>query len=528
MLPALQLDLEAAEQRANTLRSGGKVHALGTLTSVAPELSVPSQGIDAVRCEAIGRRFWTKEVSSGGQTPQDGREAPHAEVDADVFWQTHRVQFPRAWPEKCALPVGVSDPASVGPKHRILAMDELVLSFWKFVGYVQAMIDARLAHQRRPASAEVLPGVKEELAALLATMEDARRLARNVPMTFIYCPTEQDRFSEALSLREDLEVFREYMGISGWQRVVIVGSKRDELRTVWRRQVKPEEISAALKCVRWSAGREMSPDTVEKLLQLYDKLAGQPRVVSLLKEAQNTFGRSGPFEEHSKMLCVVGRCSGNDEIVWVLESILMDMLAGKVDGFSKAELTKKHGPVSVYLLRRRMIEGLHSCFIRPSVQLAQEHSAKQPALVEVATAMQENANRFLSPRSFAEEVSPQASAGGQTPGGTCLPVWWTLHLTRLLRQVLTGLKDKTLIAALLKGTKGGLQSMKYAVLQELEGFKNDISEIEKMHKVWAMSLSEAPTESLVGGEKEVSPQPEEDKLGDSELKEELLSWYRVC
>ena len=110
-----------------------------------------------------------------------------------------------------------------------MAMDEVVLSFWKFVGYCAAMIDARTVLQRTKHD----PAVATELVSLTATLEDARRLARNVPLIFIHCPTEQERFAEALSLREDLEVFREYLGISGWQRVVIVGSKRDELRTQW-------------------------------------------------------------------------------------------------------------------------------------------------------------------------------------------------------------------------------------------------------------------------------------------------------
>lgn len=70
----------------------------------------------------------------------------------------------------------------------------------------------------------------------------ARALARNVPFSISYLQSEEARYQEALSLREDVEILREYTGLTGWMRIIIVGSKRDDLRSSFRRSVKPEEV----------------------------------------------------------------------------------------------------------------------------------------------------------------------------------------------------------------------------------------------------------------------------------------------
>ena len=106
--------------------------------------------------------------------------------------------------------------------------------------------------------------------------------------------------------------------------------------------IKNEEVVAALKNIRWARGREMSLDTVDKLLSLYDKFSGQPSIVRLIKDAQEKLGRNSPFEEHSKMLLVAQRCGSIADCVWVLEWMLADQSRGRVDGFSKQELQKKN------------------------------------------------------------------------------------------------------------------------------------------------------------------------------------------
>ena len=81
-----------------------------------------------------------------------------------------------------------------------------------------------------------------------------------------YCESERARYEEDLSLREDIEALRERIALTVWQRCVIAGTKRDELKTSLQRHVKAEEVAQALANVRWSAGREITPDIAEKLL----------------------------------------------------------------------------------------------------------------------------------------------------------------------------------------------------------------------------------------------------------------------
>ena len=60
-------------------------------------------------------------------------------------------------------------------------------------------------------------------------VEAARKLQRSVLFTFIYCESDQVRYVVALGLMEDIEALREHIALTGWQRCVITGSKRDEL-----------------------------------------------------------------------------------------------------------------------------------------------------------------------------------------------------------------------------------------------------------------------------------------------------------
>lgn len=52
-----------------------------------------------------------------------------------------------------------------------------------------------------------------------------------------------------------LQVLREYIGLSGWHRIIIVGSTRDELRSSFKRAVKAQDSSgrgAEGRVVLWS------------------------------------------------------------------------------------------------------------------------------------------------------------------------------------------------------------------------------------------------------------------------------------
>lgn len=489
----LSFGAEEKETRAKTLHSGAKVTSLCCLTMLGHEMSLPSIGVDENQVEALGRRFFTKSVApvsgvgpegQGGETPS--QEAPDiglgkADGDAQSFWGQCRVHFPSSWPDKCVIPISVSDPNAITPgRLRILCMDEMVLAFWKFVGYAQHLLVMAESEENKDKTKQNAAKV----ASRKAVVEAARRLQRNVPFTLIYCENEQARYVEALSLREDVESLREHIALTGWQRCVIAGSKRDELRTSLRRNVRAEEVAQALARVRWSAGREMGSDVAEKLIVVYDKCAGQQSIIECISQGQHRLGKRSPFDEWTKLLIIVQRTVSVDDTVWVMQYMIHDQATAKTDSFSKAELLKKHGPIMVYLLRKRVLEGLAAAFIAPAQQVAKQMSSNNPGLTSTGEHLAEFHKRFESVQKYMEATHQANSAVGQF-----LPSWCGVTLARLMRHVFEGVKDKLLVAVLLKPPKGGFPAIKYDHLCKLDGFQQPIDEIAKLYGAWASSVS---------------------------------------
>ncbi len=121
------LSPEGLLQQSANLREGGRYIGLGCLTMLSHELSAPQLQYDETVIEQLGRQMWSKEAEV----------SPHLRVapPEEDFWKTHLPSFPRAWPDKCSLPVSVSNAGVFPARFRLLAMDEIVLSFWKFVGH---------------------------------------------------------------------------------------------------------------------------------------------------------------------------------------------------------------------------------------------------------------------------------------------------------------------------------------------------------------------------------------------------------
>ena len=328
---------------------------LACLTMLSHEMSLPSIGVDENHVESLGRRFFTKcmATAAAGGNPQGeaGGKAPSQKPDTELgtvaggldpesFWSQRQVFFPMSWPDKCTIPISVSDPGSSPGRLRILCLDEMVLAFWKFAGYAQRLLSMAESELQKAANDEQKIILKTIVASRKAVVEAARRLQRNVPFALMYCQSEQARYVEALSLREDIETMREHIALTGWQRCIIVGSKRDELRTSLKRSVRAEEVSQALASVRWSAGREIGPEVAEKLLSLYDKCAGQQLIIDCISHAQQQLGKRSPFEEWSKLLIIVQKSVSTQDTLWVMKCMIHDQVTMKTDSFSKAELLK--------------------------------------------------------------------------------------------------------------------------------------------------------------------------------------------
>ena len=112
--------------------------ALGCLTDVSNELSVVSLKFDAQTIEGLGRKlFGTQNGIWADKLPSLPNDLG---IPEDNYWAENTVQFPAAWAEKLTLPIGLLDLSSLPAKYRLLAGDEGVLAFWKFVEHCERLL----------------------------------------------------------------------------------------------------------------------------------------------------------------------------------------------------------------------------------------------------------------------------------------------------------------------------------------------------------------------------------------------------
>ena len=112
--------------KSKELRAGNKYVGLGCLTSLSNEFSLPELRFDETQIEALGRKLWTTNLGASRETTPGS--------PGDNFWCDNYVLFPAAWPDKCNLPIAVRDLNELPCKFRLLALDEVVASFWLMVG----------------------------------------------------------------------------------------------------------------------------------------------------------------------------------------------------------------------------------------------------------------------------------------------------------------------------------------------------------------------------------------------------------
>eukprot|EP00969_Alexandrium_andersonii_P046561 2043134-Alexandrium_andersonii.AAC.1 len=81
---------------------------------------------------------------------------------------------------------------------------------------------------------------------------------------------DEDLERQSLQLREDVEILKEYCGISGWNKILMIAKKRDSLRDKGAPHAA-QAVAQALACVKWGAGREVTPAVVEKCVVIADR-----------------------------------------------------------------------------------------------------------------------------------------------------------------------------------------------------------------------------------------------------------------
>ena len=240
---------ERLERAAEALRNGGKVSGLVCLSSIASTFSLAGIRFQEQRLEAAGRQFWSTMRGASANLPP-------SIVGADTFWEEDDLLFPYAWPEKLCLPVLVRDPQRMPTAWQFLAMDEVVVSFWKIVDFTDRKIQRMQIRLNDMGEAEDDEKItlNHKIKVYRDALVQARRLARNVVISVNYADSNSAAKDLALSLREDAESVREHCGLSGWNKIAVIGTRRDDLRLAGL-ECGPKEVSIALAKVKWGPGR---------------------------------------------------------------------------------------------------------------------------------------------------------------------------------------------------------------------------------------------------------------------------------
>ena len=327
-------------------RSGKTMTALATLAWFSNDLSNPRFLLQATQIEKLARKTYT---AGGGDDPALSNPG----ITAD-YYDRHSTLIPPSWPEKYIVPVVVRDLSKAPQRLRILALDEFVLAFWK-------MADRLKTCERQAARA--LEEDKENaqkqqaLEGWQKLLTQARALHNNVPICLIYADSDAVAYDLSLRKREEVEDLREFCGINGWNRVVTIGRKRDQLRRDKAPHSK-EDVSAALSHIKWGIGREVTPSSVQAALTMYDKVNPLSGVEVLIHESFGLWGRASPFEDPTRLNHIL-KSGSKDELIWVLQTIIEEKKYGRrSENYSCAELARKASPLGIMKLRRLAIVGL--------------------------------------------------------------------------------------------------------------------------------------------------------------------------
>ena len=117
----------------DSFHAGNSHQTLVCLTRISAELSTPNLVLQENRLEGMGRKLWTTNTGKSAQVePLPGVE--------DNFYTENSPKFPESWPEKGTLPVVIRNTSRAPAQFKLLALDEVVASFWKVATHCQAQI----------------------------------------------------------------------------------------------------------------------------------------------------------------------------------------------------------------------------------------------------------------------------------------------------------------------------------------------------------------------------------------------------
>ena len=363
----------------------------------------------------------------------------------------------------------------------MLALDEAVLAFWKMVAKVHQFRAS--CHAKMGATA--LDAKKQEFASQIAkydgVLEAARRLHNNVPIVFHFANTDEDVANLGLSLREEVEIMREYCGIHGINLVLVVGRRRDELKAN-NLAHGPKEVELSLAKIKWGPGREMTLPMVTRSLTSYNSLQGCPPLLSLAHRSAGLFGRDSPLELQFMLekVLAAGKVAGVDATMWIAQTLIFEKYAGvRSQNYSNQELSKKASPLFCWLLRRKAVLGAierTSAAVPGVLQNVPNSLALTRAFVQFNTWFNTVEHFYTWGHINVGTTLSAAQREEQDRLTMALPLWCGTLLRSLLRGLHEGRRDKQFFGVCCKPPKKGFNAITFDDLTKPTTGENEAGE----------------------------------------------------
>ena len=470
---------------ADSLRNGGKMIGLITLHQVSNDFSYPGIKFQNNRLETLARKLFSTNKQSGNNiggltpNPAGGLTPP-----ADKFYETSDPSFPLSWPG--TLPIIVRDISKPPIRWKLLAADEMVAAYWKMVDFIARAIPHHEARAKaEPEGSPNLKAIVDKVELYTKQLAVARKLARNVTAEVIFASTDQEALDKSLTYRESFDDMAEFLGLTGCNRIAVIGGRRDSLRHAGQ-PCSPADVAKALQKVVWSSGREVTAAVASKCLAIWDRLANLPEAIEVVMAGQSYYGQSSPYEDWSKLSLILGMCHSNAQLIWVMQTILAERVHGKRDdNYSNAELGKKGSPVQVMMLRSKLVSGILLTFFQTSIDSLGILASARPELKPELDALKACRSTFATVTSYYQHGrAQQADQPVSKNTDAWLPKWAAGPARRVLRACHDGRKDGVLLGLCVSPPKGGVSALKYEDIVSAQDLQDDIEEIKKGHDVW--------------------------------------------
>jgi hypothetical protein len=463
------------------------------LANLSDDFSYPGIIVkfEHTRLESLSRKFFSTHAQQSALAVSQGGIRKDIQAMLPFFGDP---AFPKSWPG--TLPIVVRDLRRPPSKWKLLAADEMVAAFWKMVDFTMQGIQCLSSDTAtEPPDSPNSKASQKKLELYIQQLAAARRLARNVTAEVMFVSTDEQALDLSLSYREHMvdDLMKEFIGLTGWNRIAVIGGRRDSLRQAGL-PCAAMDIVKAFENVAWSSGKEVTKDTATKCLTIWDRLWNLPDAMKVVLSAQASYGRGSPYEDWSKLYMIMGACQSNAELVWVMQTILAELAHGKHTDISWSTLYTMR-------LRKTLIDGILATFFQTSLETLEALVKNCPDLMSEFMALKECWMAFGSVTQYYKRGRAQQPCQPVGYYEKCLPKWAAGVARRVMRACHDGHQDGVLLRLVAFPPKrGGFSAVKYEDIIAIDrNLQDDIEEIRKAHCAWLAEREGRTTIIAVAG-----------------------------